>query len=78
MATRRLEDERFAAFAEVSIVWVDLPDAVFRGYLGDEELLGAPRADDPAPTEILRRELLASSPSACTCRWASAGTSTTS
>ncbi len=58
MATRRLEDERFAAFAEVSIVWVDLPDAVFRGYQGDDELLGAPRADDPAPTDILRRELM--------------------
>ena len=47
MAQRRLEDERFAAFAEVAVVWLDLPDAVFRGYEGDDQLLGAPRADDP-------------------------------
>ena len=57
MATRRLEDERYAAFAEASIVWLDLPDAVFRGYEGDEQLLAAPRADDPAPVDILRREI---------------------
>ncbi len=56
-ATRRLEDERYAAFAEVSIVWLDLPDAVFRGYEGDDELLGAPRDDDPAPIELIRREV---------------------
>ena len=57
MATRRLEDERYAAFAEISMVWLDLPDAVFRGYEGDDELLGAPRDDDPAPVDALRREL---------------------
>jgi LmbE family N-acetylglucosaminyl deacetylase len=57
MATRRLEDERFAAFSEVSIVWLDLPDAVFRGYEGDDELLGEPRADDLPPADILRREI---------------------
>jgi LmbE family N-acetylglucosaminyl deacetylase len=57
MAQRRLEDERFAAFAEVSVIWLDLPDAVFRGYQGDEQLLGAARADDPAPVELLRREI---------------------
>ncbi|MEI7742396.1 MAG: PIG-L family deacetylase [Chloroflexota bacterium] len=57
MAQRRLEDERYAAFAEVAFVWLDLPDAVFRGYEGDEQLLGAPRADDAPPVDILRREL---------------------
>jgi len=57
MARRRLEDERFAYFAEVSIVFLDLPDAVFRGYEGDEELLGMPRADDDAPFELLRQEI---------------------
>jgi LmbE family N-acetylglucosaminyl deacetylase len=57
MARRRLEDERFAAFAEVSVVWLDLPDAVFRGYEGDDELLGAPRDDDAAPVDLLRREI---------------------
>ena len=56
MAARRLEDERFAYFAEASIVYLDLPDAVFRGYEGDEQLLGDPRPDDPAPFERLRAE----------------------
>ena len=57
MARRRLEDERFAYFAEASIVFLDLPDAVFRGYEGDDELLGMPRADDDAPYEMLRQEI---------------------
>jgi LmbE family N-acetylglucosaminyl deacetylase len=57
MAKRRLEDERYALFAEASIVFLDLPDAVFRGYEGDAELLGKPRADDEAPVERLRTEL---------------------
>ena len=57
MARRRLEDEQFAAFAEVAVVWLDLPDAVFRGYEGDDQLLGAPRTDDPAPVDLLRREI---------------------
>ena len=57
MARRRVEDERFAYFAEASIVFLDLPDAVFRGYDGDDELLGMPRADDDAPYELLRQEI---------------------
>src|SRR6478735_5609698 len=57
MARRRIEDERFAYFAEASIVFLDLPDAVFRGYEGDDQLLGAPRPDDTAPYELLRREI---------------------
>jgi LmbE family N-acetylglucosaminyl deacetylase len=57
MARRRVEDERFAYFAEASIVFLDLPDAVFRGYEGDDELLSMPRADDPPPSELLRREV---------------------
>ena len=57
MARRRVEDERFAYFAEASIVFLDLPDAVFRGYEGDDELLGAPRDDDDAPFELLRQEI---------------------
>src|SRR5690349_3681744 len=36
VARRRVEDERFAFFAEVSVVFLDLPDAVFRGYEGDD------------------------------------------
>jgi LmbE family N-acetylglucosaminyl deacetylase len=57
MARRRIEDERFAYFAEASVVFLDLPDAVFRGYEGDEQLLGRPRADDMAPYQLLRAEI---------------------
>jgi len=57
MARRRLEDETYAAFAEASIVFLDLPDAVFRGYENDEQLLSAPRDNDAAPFDILRREI---------------------
>ena len=56
-ARRRLEDERYALFAEASVVFLDLPDAVFRGYEGDEQLLDAPRDDDDAPFGILRTEI---------------------
>ncbi|HET7677508.1 MAG TPA: PIG-L family deacetylase [Candidatus Limnocylindrales bacterium] len=55
---RQLEDERYAWFAEASIVQLDLPDAVFRGYDGDDQLLGEVREDDEAPFELLRREIL--------------------
>ncbi|MET0772563.1 MAG: PIG-L family deacetylase [Candidatus Limnocylindrales bacterium] len=58
MAIRRAEDERFAWFMEVSLVDLGLPDASFRGYQGDEQLLGAPRDDDEAPVGLLRREIL--------------------
>jgi LmbE family N-acetylglucosaminyl deacetylase len=58
MARRRLEDERYALFAEASVVFLDLPDAVFRGYEGDDQLLDAPRADDTDPYEILRQEIV--------------------
>jgi LmbE family N-acetylglucosaminyl deacetylase len=58
MAKRRIEDERFAYFAEAAIVFLDLPDAVFRGYEGDGQLLGGPRADDVDPYEVLRREIV--------------------
>ena len=58
MAVRRIEDERYAWWIEASLISLELPDAVFRGYSGDDELLGEVRADDPAPYEILRREIL--------------------
>jgi LmbE family N-acetylglucosaminyl deacetylase len=58
MAVRRIEDERYAWWIEASLISLELPDAVFRGYVGDEELLGEVRGDDPAPYEILRREIL--------------------
>ncbi|MBM4407330.1 MAG: PIG-L family deacetylase [Chloroflexi bacterium] len=56
-AARRLEDERYALFAEASVVFLDLADAVYRGYEGDAELLGVPRPDDAAPVDLLRREI---------------------
>jgi LmbE family N-acetylglucosaminyl deacetylase len=58
VAKRRVEDERFAYFAEASVVFLDLPDAVFRGYEGDDQLLGPARLDDDAPVSILRREIV--------------------
>ncbi len=57
VARRRVEDERYAYFSEASVVFLDLPDAVFRGYEGDDALLGAVRADDDAPISILRTEI---------------------
>ncbi|MEO5885042.1 MAG: PIG-L family deacetylase [Candidatus Limnocylindrales bacterium] len=57
MARRRMEDERYAYFAEASIIFLDLPDAVFRGYEGDDQLLSTPRADDSAPFELIRAEI---------------------
>jgi LmbE family N-acetylglucosaminyl deacetylase len=57
VARRRVEDERYAYFAEASIVFLDLPDAAARGYQGDADLLGAVREDDVEPSAILRREV---------------------
>jgi LmbE family N-acetylglucosaminyl deacetylase len=61
---RRVEDERYAYMLECSVVWLDLPDAVYRGYEGDDQLLGRVRDDDLAPYEILRREILRLEPQA--------------
>lgn len=55
---RKAEDERYAWLMLASVVWLDLPDAVYRGYQGDDELLGAVRDDDPAPYDLLRQEIL--------------------
>ncbi len=57
MTMRKIEEERYAYFAEASVIFLDLPDAVYRGYEGDEQLLGAVRDDDPAPYELLRTEI---------------------
>jgi LmbE family N-acetylglucosaminyl deacetylase len=56
-ALRRIEDERFAYFAEASIVFLDLPDAVYRGYEGDDQLLGSPRDGDIDAYAVIRREI---------------------
>ncbi len=58
VAIRKAEEERYAFMIEASVVFLDLPDAVHRGYEGDEQLLGAVRDDDPAPYEALREEIL--------------------
>jgi LmbE family N-acetylglucosaminyl deacetylase len=58
VAKRRVEDERYAYFAEASVVFLDLADAVFRGYEGDDQLLGPVREDDDAPIAILRKEIV--------------------
>ena len=57
IARRRMEDERYAYFAEASIVFLDQPDAVFRGYETEEQLLGTPREDDLQLAAMLRREI---------------------
>ena len=57
MAQRKLEDERFALFSEAAVVFLDLPDAVFRGYEGDEQLLGRVRPGDAAPITLLAQEI---------------------
>lgn len=58
IALRRAEDQRFAWFMEVALIDLGLPDAAFRGYLGDQQLLGDPREDDEPPVAVLRREIL--------------------
>jgi LmbE family N-acetylglucosaminyl deacetylase len=58
MQIRKAEEERYAFFAELSVVFLDLPDAVYRGYEGDDQLLGSVRDDDHAPYELLRSEIL--------------------
>ena len=58
MEVRKVEDERYAFFAEASVIFLDLPDAVYRGYEGDDELLGQVRDDDQPPYELLRSEIL--------------------
>ena len=78
MARRRLEDERFAYFAEASIVFLDLPDAVFRGYEGDEELLGSRAPTTTRRSSCFARRSPGSSRRRSTSRSGSAVTSTTS
>jgi LmbE family N-acetylglucosaminyl deacetylase len=57
MAVRRAEDESFGRFAGATNVFLDLPDAVFRGYEDHAQLMGRPRPDDSPPLPELRRVL---------------------
>jgi LmbE family N-acetylglucosaminyl deacetylase len=58
MARRRLEEERYAFLMEASVVFLDLPEAASRGYVGDSQLLGRVRDDDVAPDDALYREIV--------------------
>ncbi|MGI8928117.1 MAG: PIG-L deacetylase family protein [Candidatus Limnocylindrales bacterium] len=58
MERRKLEEERYAFFIEGSVIFLDLPDAVYRGYEGDNQLLGEIHHDDLPPYELLRSEIL--------------------
>jgi LmbE family N-acetylglucosaminyl deacetylase len=62
MEARRAEDRAYARMVGAEQVFVNLPDAVFRGYEGDDQLTGAPRTDDPAPVEALATALAALRP----------------
>ena len=53
MEERAREDRDYAASVNAELIHMDLPDAVFRGYEGEDELMGPPRADDPAPAAAL-------------------------
>jgi LmbE family N-acetylglucosaminyl deacetylase len=64
MAIRKAEEERYVYMMEASVVFLDLPDAVFRGYQGDAELLGRVRDDDVDPYDVLRREIFRLEPQA--------------
>jgi LmbE family N-acetylglucosaminyl deacetylase len=63
MSLRRDEDRAYARFAGASLVELNLADAVFRGYVGDDQLLGEPRTDDPAPVRELRSVVRGLAPS---------------
>ena len=79
VAKRRVEDERFAYFSEASVVFLDLADAVFRGYEGDDQLLGhGPTGRRRAGLDPAPRRSPGSSHRPCTSRSGSATTSTTS
>jgi len=53
MAVRRAEDQAFADLVGASIEFLNLPDGVFRGYVGDAQLMGKRRSDDKAPVAEL-------------------------
>jgi LmbE family N-acetylglucosaminyl deacetylase len=53
MELRRDEDRAYARRVGAALIHLDLPDAVFRNYVGDEELMGEPKPGDPAPVAEL-------------------------
>jgi LmbE family N-acetylglucosaminyl deacetylase len=57
IAARQEEDRGYARLVGAEQVFVDLPDAVFRGYETDDQLMSPPRPDDPVPLEALARTL---------------------
>jgi LmbE family N-acetylglucosaminyl deacetylase len=57
MAERRAEDQAYAAESGADLVFLDLPDAVFRGYDSEAALMGPPRMDDLPPVDEIRRQI---------------------
>jgi LmbE family N-acetylglucosaminyl deacetylase len=53
MEERAREDREYAESVSAELIHMDLPDAVFRGYDGEEGLMGPPREDDAAPSAAL-------------------------
>jgi LmbE family N-acetylglucosaminyl deacetylase len=61
MGARGLEDAAYAALVGARLIRADEPDAVFRGYEGNDPLSDEPRPDDPPPTASLEAALEATS-----------------
>ncbi|MDA8203425.1 MAG: PIG-L family deacetylase [Chloroflexi bacterium] len=54
---RASEDDAYARLLGVRVVRLDLPDAVYRGYEGDDQLFGRVHPAERAPVEPLRHAL---------------------
>ena len=79
MQIRKAEEERYAFFAELSVIFLDLPDAVYRGYVRATTSCWARCATTTTRrTSCCARRSCASSRRWSTSRSASAATSTTS
>jgi LmbE family N-acetylglucosaminyl deacetylase len=59
---RAREDRAYADLVGAELIHMDLPDAVFRGYDGEDALMGPPHDDDPAPSAALAELLHAVQP----------------
>lgn len=57
MAERAAEDAAYAAAVGARLFRADEPDAVFRGYEGEDQLMGPPRPDDLPPYRCLEAAL---------------------
>jgi LmbE family N-acetylglucosaminyl deacetylase len=69
MAVRRAEDEAFARLVGAATVFVDLADAVFRGYGGDSQLMARRVRTTRRPWRNCGAPLPGWGRIPCTCRW---------